>query len=393
MNDTDAVRPGPLAHLVVLDFTALLQGPMATQMLGDLGADVIKIERAEGEWSRHWGIGNGQSHGETDSFLAFNRNKRSITANLKDPDDRDRILELARNADVVVENFRPGVMARLGLAYEDFRVVNPRIVFASSSGWGQDGPYKTRPGQDLLAQAMSGVMFLTGERNDPPRANGIGIADLYTGLHIVIGLLAALAHRDQTGEGQKIEVDLLSCMIAAQQQELTYYFNHGEIPERPSHNIGSVWATAPFGIYPTADGHITVAMTPAPVMAAALDLPDLARHNDNAAMLANRDEIYEVLAERFRQGSSSQWITTLLAHDVWCATVQNYDEVATDPQVAHNELMWDIPVGEDEASFRTAGSPLKFSATPASLRRGVPRVGQHTDEILGRGPRAPIDQE
>jgi crotonobetainyl-CoA:carnitine CoA-transferase CaiB-like acyl-CoA transferase len=378
-------RSGPLAHVRVLDFTALVQGPMATQMLGDLGADIIKIERPEGEWSRHWGIGNGQTHGEMDSFLAFNRNKRSVAANLKDPADRDRILQLAAGADVVVENFRPGVMARLGLAYEDFRAVNERIIFASSSGWGQDGPYRTRPGQDLLAQAMSGVMHLTGERDDPPRANGIGIADLYTGLHIVIGVLAALAHREQTGEGQKLEVDLLSCMVAAQQQELTYYFNHGEIPQRPTHNIGSIWATAPFGIYPTSDGHIAVAMTPAPVMAEALDLPDLARFTSNDLMLAHRDEIYEVLAARFREGPAAQWIETLLTHDVWCATVQDYDAVARDPQIAHSGLMWDVPVGDREASFTTVGSPFRFSATPAALSLGVPRVGQHTDEILGQG--------
>ena len=175
----------PLDGVRVLDFTALVQGPMATQMLGDLGADVIKIEKVGGEWMRFWGILNGQSHGEMDSFLAFNRNKRSAEADLRDPQIRERILELAAEADVVVENFRPGVMARLGLGYEDMQAVNPRIIYASSSGYGQSGPYVKRPGQDLLIQALSGVMFLTGRAGEPPTAHGVGVTDQYTALHIV----------------------------------------------------------------------------------------------------------------------------------------------------------------------------------------------------------------
>src|SRR5882757_2498325 len=186
---------GPLSHVRVLDFTALVQGPMATQIFGDLGADVIKFERPDGEWMRHWGILNGKSHGEMDSFLAFNRNKRSVGVDLKDARVRERILAAAADADVVVENFRPGVMARLGLGYDDFRAVNPAIIYASSSGYGQTGPYEKRPGQDMLIQALSGLMFLTGRRDDPPTACGVGITDQYTALHIAIGVLAALAHR------------------------------------------------------------------------------------------------------------------------------------------------------------------------------------------------------
>ena len=221
---------GPLSHIRVLDFTALVQGPMATQILGDLGADVIKFERPGGEWMRSWGILNGRSHGEMDSFLAFNRNKRSVAVDLKDPAVRAQILELTADADLVVENFRPGVMDRLGLGYDDFRAVNPRIIYASSSGYGQTGPYSKRPGQDLLIQALSGLMFLTGRKDDPPTALGVGITDQYTALHIVIGVLAALAHRAETGIGQKIEVDLFSCTVAMQHQELTFYLNHQLLP-------------------------------------------------------------------------------------------------------------------------------------------------------------------
>ena len=373
---------GPLSHVRVLDFTALVQGPMATQLLGDLGADVIKFERPGGEWMRSWGILNGRSHGEMDSFLAFNRNKRSVGVDLKDPRVAGRILELAVEADVVVENFRPGVMARLGLGYEDFRAANPQIIYASSSGYGQTGPYSKRPGQDLLIQALSGLMFLTGRKHEPPTAFGVGITDQYTALHIVIGILAALAHRTETGEGQKLEVDLFSCTVAMQQQELTYYLNHGTLPERAEENLGSVWATAPFGIYATADGHIAIAMTPCPVLAAALDLPWLEQFDTLDEMVASRAEIYSGLSEHFRGDTSARWIEVLLEHDVWCAPVQTYEQLVEDPQVASNEMFWDVPVGAGEASFRTPGSPFRFSTTPAEIRYGVPRAGQHTSEFF-----------
>jgi crotonobetainyl-CoA:carnitine CoA-transferase CaiB-like acyl-CoA transferase len=373
---------GPLSHVRVLDFTALVQGPMATQLLGDLGADVIKFERPGGEWMRSWGILNGRSHGEMDSFLAFNRNKRSVAVDLKDPQVVERILELAADADVVVENFRPGVMARLGLGYEDFRAANPGIIYAASSGYGQTGPYSRRPGQDLLIQALSGLLFLTGRKHEPPTACGVGISDQYTALHIAIGILAALAHRTETGQGQKIEVDLFSCTVAMQQQELTYFLNHKLLPERPEENLGSVWATAPFGIYRTADGYIAIAMTPCPVLAAALDLPWLEQFDTLEKMVASRAEIYAGLSEHFSGGTSERWIALLLEHDVWCAPAQTYEQLVEDPQVAHNELFWDVPVGAGEATFRTPGSPFRFSLTPAEIRYGVPRAGQHTGEFF-----------
>jgi crotonobetainyl-CoA:carnitine CoA-transferase CaiB-like acyl-CoA transferase len=373
---------GPLSNIRVLDFTALVQGPMATQIFGDLGADVIKFERPDGEWMRHWGILNGKSHGEMDSFLAFNRNKRSVGVDLKDPGVRERILEAAKDADVVVENFRPGVMARLGLGYEDFKAVNPAIIFASSSGYGQTGPYEKRPGQDMLIQALSGLMFLSGRKDDPPTALGVGIADQYTALHIAIGVLAALVHRAATGEGQKIEVDLFSCAVAMQQQELTYFYGHGEIPERAVENLGSVWATAPFGIYETSDGHIAIAMTPCPVLAEALDLSFLEQFDTLDKMVESRADIYAHLQEHFLGGTSAHWIEILLQHDVWCAPVQDYDTLKDDPQINHNGMWWDVPVGDDEGTFRTPASPITFSRTPAEIRYGVPRIGQHTSELF-----------
>jgi crotonobetainyl-CoA:carnitine CoA-transferase CaiB-like acyl-CoA transferase len=374
---------GALSHIQVLDFTQLLQGPLATQILGDLGADVIKVERPGGEWMREWGILASRTHGEMDSFLAFNRNKRSVAADLKDPETVRRLLELGRDADVVVENFRPGVMDRLGLGYEAFHAVNPAIVYASSSGFGQSGPYSGRPGQDLLVQAMAGALNLTGRRSDPPTACGIGISDEYTGLHLATAILAALVHRAATGEGQRVAVDLFSCTVAAQQQELTVHLNHGEPLPRPGANVGHIGATAPFGIYRTADGWIALAMMPCPELGRILGVDWLDQFDTNERMFSERDRIHGLLERHFVHDTSERWLELLDAHDVWCAPVRDYDDVERDPQVEHANLIWTVPVGEGEGSFRTVGSPFSFSRTPPSLRRGVPRAGQQTDEIFG----------
>lgn len=373
---------GPLSHVRVLDFTQLLQGPLATQILGDLGADVIKVEKPGGEWMRAWGILASETDGEMDSFLGFNRNKRSIAVDLKDGKIKERLLELGKDVDIVVENFRPGVMERLGLGYDDFKQINPSIIFASSSGYGQSGPYRDRPGQDLLVQALSGAMYLTGRRNDPPTANGIGISDEYTGLHLAVSVLAALSHRQATGEGQRVAVDLFSCTLAAQQQELTVWLNHGEPMLRPEENIGHVGATAPFGTYATDDGYLALAMMPCPALGKILDVDWLDEYDTNQKMVVHRDVIHRKLASHFATDTTANWLELLDAHDVWCAPVQDYAAVERDPQVEHAGLLWTVPIGDTESTFRTVGSPFTFSKTPAGLRRGVPRAGQHTDEIL-----------
>jgi crotonobetainyl-CoA:carnitine CoA-transferase CaiB-like acyl-CoA transferase len=373
---------GALSGLRVLDFTQLLQGPLATQILADLGADVIKVEKPGGEWMRFWGILASETEGEMDSFLAYNRNKRSITADLKEPRVRDALLRASADFDVVVENFRPGVMDRLGLGYEDFRRHNEAIIYASSSGFGQAGPYATRPGQDLLVQALSGLTQLTGRRADGPTACGIGIADEYTGLHLVIAILAAVVHRQRTGEGQRVSVDLFSCTVAAQQQELTVFLNHGEQPQRAEENIGHVGATAPFGIYPTADGYLALAMTPCPRLGEVLGVDWLKEYDTNTKMYRQRDEIHRRLEALFVTQATDHWLGILDPADVWCARVQDYADLETDPQVVHNDLIWTIPVGCDNGTFRSVGTPFRFSRTPARLRSGVPRAGQHNADLL-----------
>jgi len=377
-------RPGPLSGLRVLDFTALLQGPLATQILGDLGADVVKLEKHAGEWMRQWGIFAARTHGETDAFLAFNRNKRSVEIDLRDPQDRERILELVDLADVVVENFRPGVMDRAGLGYEALRARNPRLIYAASSGYGRTGPYAKRPGQDYLVQALTGAMWLSGRRDDPPLLFGAAVADQFTGLHLVIAILAALEQRRRTGDGQRVDVDLLACMLTIQQQELTVHLNHGQLLDRPVENVGHPGITAPCGVYRTADGYLMLAMCPCPVLAQILGIDWLAQFDTNEKMLAARDDVHRRLSVHFATATTAHWLELLGKHDVWCAPVQRHADVERDPQVVHRHLIWDVPYADSGRFYRTVGSPFSFSAADVGVRRGAPRSGQHTGEFLQR---------
>lgn len=381
MSHTDALPTGPLAGLRVLDFTALLQGPLATQVLADLGADVVKLEKQDGEWMRNWGIFGARTHGETDAFLAFNRNKRSVTLDLRDEAVRDRVLVLADKADVVVENFRPGVMDRLGLGYETLKARNPGIIYASASGYGTSGPYVKRPGQDYLAQALGGAMWLTGRRDDPPMVFGVAATDQYTGIHLVVGILAALHHRNTTGEGQRVDLDLLSCVLAFQQQELTVYLNHGFQPQRPAENVGACGVTGPCGVYRTRDGWLMLAMNPCPRLGEILGLDWLSEYDTLDRMYTQRDEIYRRLAPEFAARGTDELAEFLLSHDIWCAPVRGYDDLESDPQIQHKELFWEVSYGDSGATYRTVGSPFNFSATPVSLRRGAPVAGQHNAEF------------
>lgn len=381
MAEQEGKPSGPLAGLKVLDFTALLQGPLATQVLADLGADVVKLEKEDGEWMRNWGIFGARTHGETDAFLAFNRNKRSVTVDLRDEAARDRILDLAGKADVVVENFRPGVMDRLGLGYDALRQRNPAIIYAASSGYGPSGPYVKRPGQDFLAQALAGALWLSGRRDDPPMVFGLAATDQYTGMHLVVGILAALHHRNRTGEGQRLDLDLLSCIMALQQQEITVYLNHGFLPERPTENVGACGVTAPSGIYATRDGYMMLAMNPCPRLGEILGVDWLGEYDTLEKMYRHRDEVYRKLAPLFADRDTDELVEFLLQHDVWCAPVRSYADLESDPQIQHKRLIWEVPYADGGLSYRTVGSPFNFSATPVSIRRGAPRAGQHNEEF------------
>jgi crotonobetainyl-CoA:carnitine CoA-transferase CaiB-like acyl-CoA transferase len=367
----------------VLDFTQMMMGPWATQFLGDMGAEVIKVERpGSGEWERGLRAMGELLAGQSPFYLAMNRNKRSLTLNLKDPQAREIVLRLAETCDLVTENFRPGVMDRLGIGYEDLRAVNPSIVYVAGTGFGPDGPYADRPGQDLLIQSMSGLAAYGGRGADPPTPSGSSIVDASTALLLAFSAMVGLFHRERTGAGQRIDVSLLNTAIALQCQELTAFMNLERRWERSEAGIAGAWLSAPFGIYRTTDGHLALAMGSLAVLGELLDLPELAGYDTPERAWAERDDVYRIIARRLPERATSEWLDLLASRDVWCAPVRTFDDVVADPQVAHNELLATVEypgVGE----VRVVGMPARFSETPGTIRLGPPTVGQHTNEILG----------
>lgn len=367
----------------VLDFTQLLQGPYATQMLGDLGADVIKVEKAgSGDLYRSMTFFN-EWIGDRESpcFLPWNRNKRSLAIDLKDSEALEVILQLAAKADVVVENFRPGVMAKLGLGYEALSQLNPGLIYCSATGWGPDGPYVKRPGQDLLVQGLSGAATTSGRKSDGPVAIGTALSDQLGALHIVYSVLAALLYRGRTGEGQEIQVNLLQSVLAFEMQDFFTVQNMGRSFERPESGIAHPGNGAPFGIYPTADGSISIAMSPWSKIVEAVDDPELARFSDPQVLFDQRDAIYDELALRLRHKTTDEWLDIMLALDIWCAPVLQQKDVASDPQVQHLQAFTEIEHPR-AGRIKVTNIPFRMSKTPGRIRRPAPLTGQHSEEIL-----------
>lgn len=370
---------GPLEGLRVADFSQLVQGPSATQMLGDMGADIVKIEPRGGDWSRAWSVGDYFMNGESLSFVAFNRAKRSITLDLKAPQGKEVALRIIKSCDILIENFRPGVMDRLGLGYEELAKVHPRLIYCASSGWGQDGPYKERPGQDLLAQSIAGVLMLNGSAIDPPLPVGIGLADLTAALHITIGVLMALYERQRSGKGQRIDINLLNSMMHMATQELTLYFNTLTEPNRSAAGVAYPCAGAPMGVYKTKDGYISVAMMPVGKIAELVGVEGF-KGNDSRNVTENRDDVKRKLETGFERKTTSELMEIFMKADIWAAPVNRFPDVERDPQVVHNRTIieFDHPVA---GKFRTVGPPMKFSRTPGEIRR-PPLLGEHSEEIL-----------
>jgi len=374
---------GALEGIRVLDFTQMMMGPWATQFLGDMGAEVIKIERpGVGEWERGLRAMGELLDGQSPFFLAMNRNKKSVGLNLKDPRAREVVLKLAETCDLVVENYRPGVMDRLGIGYEDLNAVNRSIVYVSGTGFGPDGPYQTRPGQDLLIQSMSGLAAYGGRRDDPPTPAGSSIVDASTALLLGFSALAALLHRERTGEGQRVDVSLFNTAVALQCQELAAHMNMSKRFDRSEAGIGGAWLSAPFGVYRTSDGHLAIAMASLAVVAELLEIPELAAYDDEDRAYDERDDVYRLVQSRLTDRTTVEWLEILATRDVWCAPVQDFDAVVADPQVAHNELLTTVPHPNGDDDVRVVGIPVRFSATPGTVRSGPPAVGQHTEEVL-----------
>lgn len=367
----------------ILDFSHLLQGPFATQMLADVGADVIKIERpGQGDLFRTMTFRDKWVGGsESPNFLAWNRNKRSIALNLKSPDVRDVIMKLAATADVVVQNFRPGVMARLGYGYEDFKAVNPRIVYCTGSGYGEDGPYVTRPGQDMLVQGLTGIMAATGQADHPPTPVGAGFSDQIGAMNMVYGILSALLWRERSGRGQHVHVNLMAGMLAHQNQEMVMAMNFNEDFQRPNSGIGHPGMDAPFGTYPTTDGWVTIAMSPFKTLLGVLNCPELLSYDDTAMLFAKRDEIWRKLAAQTGKWSTAELMEALLKADIWCGEVKTHLQAAEDPQVRHLGLIQTY-AHPRAGEVKVVGPAIRMDETPPGIRRPAPMVGEHTREVL-----------
>jgi crotonobetainyl-CoA:carnitine CoA-transferase CaiB-like acyl-CoA transferase len=373
-----------LSGIRILDFSHLLQGPFATQLLADMGADVIKIERAgSGDLFRSMTFfAKWVGDGESPNFLAWNRNKRSIALNLKSPRVHAIIMRMAKDADVVVQNFRPGVLDKLGYGYEDFRAVNPGIVYCSGSGYGETGPYVDRPGQDMLIQGLVGVASTTGRGDGPPVPVGSGFSDQVGAMNMVYGILSALLYRARTGKGQKVEVNLLAGMMAHLAQEYVAVLNLGQDFVRPNSGIGHPGMQAPFGVYQTRDGHwITIAMSPFKVLYDVLQAPHLAVYDDLATLFEKRDEVWEKVNAETRRFDRDALLDRLLAVDVWCGQVNDIRSAARDPQVTHLGMVtsYDHPVA---GTVQVIAPAVRMSETPATIERPAPLVGQHGREIL-----------
>jgi crotonobetainyl-CoA:carnitine CoA-transferase CaiB-like acyl-CoA transferase len=373
-----------LDGVTILDFSHLLQGPFATQLLGDMGANVIKIERAgAGDLFRSmtffakWVGGS-----ESPNFLAWNRNKRSIALNLKSRRVHAIIMEMAKTADVVVQNFRPGVLDRLGYGYEAFKAVNPRIIYCSGSGYGEDGPYVDRPGQDMLIQGLTGLASNTGRADGPPVPAGSGMADQIGAMNMVYGILSALYYREKSGKGQKIEVNLLAGMLAHLAQEYVAVLNLGQDLVRPKSGIGHPGMQAPFGIYETRDGkYVSIAMSPYKTLYETLEAPHLAVYDDLTTLYDKRDEVWEKVNAETRKFERDELLGRMLAADIWCAAVNDIRAASEDPAVVHGRMIttYEHPVG---GTVRVIAPAVKMSETPATIERPAPLVGEHGREIL-----------
>lgn len=380
INSRNGNDAGALEGIRILDFTQMMLGPYGTQMLADLGADVIKVERAgSGDWERGLELMGELVAGDSAAFLAMNRNKRSVAVDLRDERVREALLALGETCDVVVENFRPGVLDRLGLGYKDFKERRPDIVFCSGSGWGQHTRFarEKRPGQDLLIQSMSGLAMNTGRRDDPPTVAGTSVCDATTALTLAVAILAALVARERRGVGQWVEVDLFSTAMSVLCQEVSAMVNQKTEVKRSRAGVAQPWLSAPFGIYATADGYFALSMTPLEALAPLVDMPGLPELDP----WVDREEIKERLDGVFVKRTTEEWVDTLLEAGIWCSPVRSMQQAVDELREEGAELL--IQVEHPRAgTLELIGCPITMGETPWSLRFPPPLVGEHTDEIL-----------
>lgn len=368
----------PLAGLLVLDFSQFLAGPSAALRLADMGATVIKIERPQsGDLCRQLYISNLEIDGDSTLFHTINRNKRSYAADLKNPADLARVRKLIARADVMIENFRPGVMDRIGLGYEKVKEINAGLVYGSVTGYGPKGPWVDLPGQDLLAQSRSGLVWLSGDHEQGPVPIGLALADILTGAHLVQGLLAALVRRGISGMGTRVEVSLLESAIDFQFEVLTTHLNDGgKLPKRSKVNSAHAYLGAPYGIYETSDGHLALAMGSLKTLAEALDCPGLQEFNDKNQAFEQRDAIKAILATHLKTHPTQHWLDRLVPADYWCAPVMNWNELIEHDGFRVLDMLQEV-ARESGAKVRTTRCPIRFDGKRPESPRAAPKVGEH----------------
>jgi CoA:oxalate CoA-transferase len=386
MND-EVIRP--LEGILVLDFSQFLAGPVAAMRLADLGARVIKIERPQtGDIGRTLAFAGRVADGDTISFHAMNRNKEGITADLKDADDLARVKHLVAQADVIIQNFRPGVMERIGLDYESVRAINPRIVYGSASGYGDSGPWKDRPGQDLLAQSISGIPWLSGSHEDGPVPVGLSIADHLTSCHIAQGVTALLLRRERTGLGGHAQTSLLEAMLDLQFELLSTHLNDSTVSvTRGGRHSGHAFLAAPYGTYPTSDGYLAIAMNPLPKLGALLGLVELVDLPDPADAWVHQERVEDLLAARFLTESTQHWLDILDSSDVWCAPVLTLEQLVQHDGFAAINMTQQISraaaetLDGDQLDLATTRSPIRIDGHTLTSDRPAPRLGQHNATV------------
>ena len=380
-----------LGDIRVLDLSRVLAGPCCTQILGDLGADIIKIERpGGGDDTRKWGPPyledkDGNETGESAYYLSANRNKRSVAIDITTTEGQDIIHALLEKCDVLIENFKTGGLEKYGLGYAQIKERHPHIIYTSITGFGQTGPLASEPGYDLLAQAMGGLMSVTGEPDGQPMKAGVALSDIMTGLYAAIGILAALHKRKETGHGQHIDVALLDCTLAAMTNIAQYYLTSGDLAARR----GNAHATiVPYQAFPSADGHVVIAIGNDRQFArfAAFTGQDWAkdeRFATNRARVKNRETLVPMIETITKREPTSWWVAKLAEIDVPAAPVNDMAQAFSHPQVKARDMQITMPHDTAGRDIDLVGSPLKLSATPVSYDRAPPVCGQHTDDVLG----------
>ena len=379
-----------LSDVKILDFSHLLAGPFATQILGDYGAEVYKIERIHaGDDFRRWNFFNKKvGDYSSASYMAWNRNKRSLALDIRKPEAKKIIYKMAESCDIVIQNFRPGVMAKRGYGYEDFKKINSKIIYCSGSGYGESGPYLNKPGQDLLLQGITGLAKNTGRSSYPPTQLGAGIADQLGSLNMVIGILSALHFRNRTGRGQEIHVDLMSALLQHQLQEFVAVLNLNQEFERPDSGVGHPGSGAPFGIYKTKDDYITIAVASLEDLSEILEDEELKKYSEGPSgamgsdlQIKKRDEIFYYIENLTKKYTTEYLDKKLSEKGCWSAPLKTHKEVYEDPQVKHMN-MFSTFHHNNYGEVTTVSPAVKMSETPTKITKPVPMIGEHGFEIL-----------